>query len=127
MLRAVISAALSGTDRCPDWIGGWRHVHSLNVSQDPMPLGVTIEGGSKPEAWILGEALARYVEESINGVWERHGMTDILLLRMEHGWSVEKMMLRFLVNKRYERSPPACCTLVVPAGKIIPSEEDSPT
>lgn len=99
-------APIYGTDCGPDWTGGWMHVHSLNLSQGPMPVEVSIEGGPETQAWIRGEVLAKHVEDSINHIRKKHGKPDTRTLQVEHGWSVDNFMIKFLIDKAYDRCQP---------------------
>ncbi|KAI4177188.1 MAG: hypothetical protein LQ343_000671 [Gyalolechia ehrenbergii] len=100
-------APIYGLDRGPDWTGGWMHLHSLNLSQGPMPLGVQIEGGPETEAWIQGEVLARQVEDSINHIRKKHETPNPPhTLHVEHGPSANNFMISFLIDKAYGRCQP---------------------
>lgn len=114
-------APVYGVDHGPDWIGGWMHVHSLNLSQGPMPLGVQIEGGPETEAWIRGEVLARQVEESIEYVRKMYGISDTRTLHVEHGWSPNNFMIKFLIDKAYARCQPVIDSNVARRPSVEPN------
>lgn len=97
-----------------EWAGSWKHVHSLNLSQGPMPVEVQFEGGLATEKWIQGEVLAKRIEDSINLLRRSQGMPTAPPIRVEHGWNTENFLIRFLVDKAYERLFPKGATTAVP-------------
>ncbi|KAL8742745.1 MAG: hypothetical protein Q9190_004820 [Brigantiaea leucoxantha] len=86
-----------------DWAGPWKHVESLNLSQGPMPVEVSLEGGPGTKAWIQGEVMAKRIEAGINSIRKTYGMPNSPLLHVEHGWNSENFMIRYVVDKAYER------------------------
>ncbi|KAL8948972.1 MAG: hypothetical protein Q9222_004878 [Ikaeria aurantiellina] len=92
----------------PDWTGGWKHVHTLNLSQGPMPVSVSLEGGPETDQWIRREVVARQLVDSIDRVRREHGKQDAQPVQVEHGWSADNFMLNYLVDKAYQRAKPSC-------------------
>ena len=96
-------AALAfGPDDGIDWTGPWKLVNSLNLSQGPMPLEVSLEGGLETEEWIRREVLAKRIEAYINNVRKKNGWPDALPIHVEHGWGSENFILQYTVDKAYE-------------------------
>ncbi|KAL8720947.1 MAG: hypothetical protein Q9225_002274 [Loekoesia sp. 1 TL-2023] len=103
-----------------EWAGSWKHVHSLNLSQGPMPVEVQFEGGLATEKWIQGEVLAKRIEDSINFFRRSQGMPTAPPIRVEHGWNTENFMIRFLVDKAYERHfPKGAATAVSGTADVV--------
>ncbi|KAI4269765.1 MAG: hypothetical protein LQ337_007086 [Flavoplaca oasis] len=99
-----ISILLSDRNHRVDWSGGWKHVRCLNLSQGPMPIAISLEGGQPMENWIQGEVLARQIGDDINNVRKYVGKLDVPPIRLEQGWSPDNFMIKFLVDRAYERS-----------------------
>lgn len=101
-----IPVLISSPDRGADWIGGWKHVYCLNLSQGPMPIGVSLEGGQATEKWVQGEVSARQIGDNIDRIRRYFGGLDVPPIQLEHGWSPDNFMIKFLVDRAYERSQP---------------------
>ncbi|KAL8672096.1 MAG: hypothetical protein Q9168_003428 [Polycauliona sp. 1 TL-2023] len=86
-----------------DWFHGWKDVQTLNLSQGPMPIGVSMEGGLATENWLQGEVEARRIGDVIDHKRKELGDPDVPPLQLEHGWSPDNFMIKFLVDKAYER------------------------
>lgn len=99
-----ISALSSGPNHGVDWIGGWKNVHCLNLSQGPMPVEVSLEGGLATEKWIQAEVLARQIGDAIDHMRRSRGIPDAPPIHLEHGLGAGNFMINFLVDKAYERS-----------------------
>ena len=99
-----VSILLSDRYNRIDWSGGWKYVRCLNLSQGPMPIGISLEGGQAMENWIQDEVLARQVGDNIDNVRKCVGKLDVPPVRLEHGWSPDNFMIKFLVDRAYERS-----------------------
>ncbi|KAL8979368.1 MAG: hypothetical protein Q9205_005278 [Flavoplaca limonia] len=99
-----ISILLSDQNHRIDWSGEWKHVQCLNLSQGPMPIAISLEGGQAMENWIQGEVVARQVGDNIDNVRKCVGKLDVPPVRLEHGWSPDNFMIKFLVDRAYERS-----------------------
>lgn len=92
-----------GINGVVDWTGGWKNVHSLNLSQGPMPIEVQFEGGPETSKWIQGEVQARQVEESINAIRSVHG-SDVPPLLVEHGWNPKNRLIKTVVDTEWEKT-----------------------
>ncbi|KAL9608029.1 MAG: hypothetical protein Q9167_007108 [Letrouitia subvulpina] len=95
-----------GLDVGIDWSGSWKLVNSLNLSQGPMPVEVSLEGGPEAVKWIHGEVLAKQIEAYINVVRQEHRESDAPPIHVEHGWSSENCMIKYMVDTTYERLYP---------------------
>lgn len=84
------------------WTGGWKNVHSLNLSQGPMPIEVQFEGGPETSNWVRGELEARKVEESINGSRKGHGL-NLPPVQVEHGWNPKNSFLKSVIETAWEQ------------------------
>lgn len=85
-----------------DWTGGWKNVHSLNLSQGPMPIEVQFEGGPETSKWIQGEVQVRQVEESINSIRSAHGL-NVPPVLVEHGWNQKNCLLKTVIETAWEK------------------------
>ncbi|KAI4103523.1 MAG: hypothetical protein LQ339_004248 [Xanthoria mediterranea] len=101
-----ITVLISGPVRAVDWVVGWKHVCRLNLSQGPMPIGVSLEGGPATEKWIQGEVSARQIGDAIDRIRRCLGSLDVPPIQVEHGWSPNNFMIKFLVDRAYERREP---------------------
>ena len=79
-------------------------MRSLNVSQGPIPLEVSLEGGSLTEKWIQAKVSARQIGDAINRIRREHRMPDSPPIQLEHGPEKSNFMIDFLLIKAYERS-----------------------
>ncbi|KAL8852730.1 MAG: hypothetical protein Q9221_002360 [Calogaya cf. arnoldii] len=86
-----------------DWVGDWKDVECLNLSQGPMPIGVSLEGGTETDKWIDREVKARQIGYVID-LWRKIGKLDVSPTQVEHGWSPDNCMIKLLVDRAYERS-----------------------
>ncbi|KAL8646615.1 MAG: hypothetical protein Q9226_006782 [Calogaya cf. arnoldii] len=86
-----------------DWVGDWKNVECLNLSQGPMPIGVSLEGGTETDKWIDHEVKARQIGDVID-LWRKIGKLDVRPIKVEHGWSPDNFMIKFLVDRAHERS-----------------------
>ena len=93
-----------GMDGVVDWTGGWKNVHSLNLSQGPMPLEVQFEGGLETSEWIVGEVLVRQVEETINRVRNAHNL-DVPPVSVQHGWNPTNCLIKTVIETAWEKEP----------------------
>ena len=97
------------------WGTSWRHLVFLNLSQGPMPVGVSLEGGPRTENWIRGEVLVRQIEEHIN--LSRKEL-DAPPIYIEHGWDPTNFMIGYLVDMAYGRmystGPPILAMPTIP-------------
>ncbi|KAL8786846.1 MAG: hypothetical protein Q9195_008039 [Heterodermia aff. obscurata] len=94
-------SALGDTDKV-DWTGRWKSVHSLNLSQGPMPIEVQFEGGPETSKWIEGEVRVRQAEESINRVRRFHGL-DVPPVVVEHGWNQKNCLIKTMIETAWEK------------------------
>ncbi|KAL8824106.1 MAG: hypothetical protein Q9191_005296 [Dirinaria sp. TL-2023a] len=92
-----------GTNGVVDWTGGWKNVHSLNLSQGPMPMEVEFEGGPRTSKWIQGEVKVRQVEESINAIRSVHGV-DVPPLLVKHGWNPKNGLIKTVIDTEWEKT-----------------------
>ncbi len=99
-----------------DWVVGWKHVCRLNLSQGPMPIGVSLEGGPATEKWIQGEVSARQIGDAIDRIRRCLGSLDVPPIQLEHGWSPNNFMIKFLVDRAYEPREPECTSQAVVLG-----------
>lgn len=86
------------TEKSVDWTKDWKNLRFLNLSQGPMPIEVQLEGGPETEEWIKGEVQARHIEETINQIRQSHGMFDVPLLHVEHGWNPRNAFLKTMIE-----------------------------
>ena len=91
-----------GVNDVVDWTGGWKNVHSLNLSQGPIPIEVQFEGGPETSKWIQGEVQARQVEESINRIRIVHGL-DVPPVLVEHGWNQKNCLIKTMIETAWEK------------------------